>query len=67
MHLASPMSRGLFHRAIVLSGPIMTQLQHDNLNSVRAIAQKVNCPTGGPSEIVECLREVKIFYESGFL
>ncbi|GJQ73729.1 hypothetical protein Trydic_g14063 [Trypoxylus dichotomus] len=56
-HLASPMSRGLFHRAIAMSGSILGNLPiyTNQLNLAEKQAQLLNCPTSSPQEILLCL------------
>lgn len=61
----SPMSRGLFHRAISQSGNVMdvwAEPQRKGLAKMKAIriADKMNCPISGSTikEMVECLRNV---------
>jgi carboxylesterase type B len=56
-HLASPLSKGLFHRAIAMSGSITTALPLDSNN--KALGEKLGdllkCKTG---ELIECLEKV---------
>ncbi|CAG9809984.1 unnamed protein product [Chironomus riparius] len=64
-HMFSPMSRGLFHRAISQSGNVMdvwAEPHRQGLAKMKAIrlADKMNCPISGSTirEMVECLRNV---------
>lgn len=56
-HLISPMSRGLFHRVIALSGALAWQkdLQRDNLDAARKQAQLVNCTIESVDAMMACL------------
>ncbi|CAH0714108.1 unnamed protein product, partial [Brenthis ino] len=58
LHIISPMSKGLFHRAISMSGsPFKVTPPRDNLYhlAVRQ-AELLNCPTANSTVIVDCLR-----------
>lgn len=69
-HMISPMSSGLFHRAISnsggLSGPARTGVPRQQAFS---LAQRLNCPSQENSaDIIECLRYVSpedMIYASG--
>ncbi|GBP64399.1 Esterase FE4 [Eumeta japonica] len=58
LHMLSPMSRGLFHRVISMSGP--PTAQWDTPPHQRHLAEKqaqlVGCPTDSIDVIVNCLR-----------
>jgi acetylcholinesterase len=58
-HLISPMSRGLFHRVIALSGALAWQkdLQRDNLDAARKQAGLVNCTTESVAAMLACLHQ----------
>ena len=58
-HLISPMSRGLFHRLIALSGALAWQkdLQRDNLDAARKQAQLVNCTIENDAAMLACLHQ----------
>ena len=60
LHLLSPLSKGLFHRAIAMSGvgysPFATELQSDAVHHSEVIAARVGCPTGVKADMVTCLR-----------
>ncbi|XP_051159978.1 juvenile hormone esterase-like [Leptopilina boulardi] len=74
MHLVSPMSRGLFHRAIAMSGSVTGQRLLGTNQKDMAIKQAkyFNCSTNSVDEIVDCLQTIPaqdiansmhIFYE----
>lgn len=56
--MASPMARGLFHRAIGMSGTITSQrnLTNDLMHTVGILASRLGCENERPDEIVKCLR-----------
>ncbi|KAH8249604.1 hypothetical protein KR032_010791 [Drosophila birchii] len=56
LHLASPLSAGLFHRAILMSGSATNHYAIDNLFWTRKLARELGCPMYNPSDLVECLR-----------
>lgn len=60
MHLVSPMSRGLFHRAIVMSGAVTYQKLLGTNQKDMAIkqAKHFNCSTDSVEEIVDCLQTI---------
>lgn len=68
LHMISPMSKGLFHRGIAMSGAGTSQipLKTDQLDLAKKQAVLVNCATSNTQEMVKCLREVNsvflIFY-----
>ncbi|KAK5641621.1 hypothetical protein RI129_010168 [Pyrocoelia pectoralis] len=58
LHLVSPMSRGLFHKAVMMSGSIMGNypvLSHQ-FDLAQKQARFVNCPDRNSEEIIECLK-----------
>lgn len=57
-HVISGMSRGLFHRAIAMSGSItyQTGLDADNAQETKELGQKLNCPQG---DLFSCLQKVE--------
>jgi acetylcholinesterase len=56
-HMASPMSKGLFHRAIAMSGSITVATSLGNNNSDRGerLEKLMKCPSG---KLFECLSKV---------
>ncbi|GAB0094319.1 Carboxylic ester hydrolase [Sergentomyia squamirostris] len=58
LHMVSPMSQGLFHRAIVMSAAATSHVQHPphQLDLAEKQARLFNCSTVSPRKIVECLR-----------
>ncbi|XP_069355814.1 uncharacterized protein [Maniola hyperantus] len=77
LHMISPMSKGLFHRGISMSGsPVYKGPTPDNLYhlAVRQ-AEILNCPTNNSKVIIDCLKtkpwrdigsSLPGFYEFGF-
>ncbi|XP_051168376.1 esterase FE4-like [Leptopilina boulardi] len=59
LHLVSPMSRGLFHRAIAMSGSAVFQKPFPKHQKNLAIkqAQFVNCPTDTVRNMLNCLNK----------
>ncbi|XP_072375762.1 venom carboxylesterase-6-like [Diabrotica undecimpunctata] len=62
-HMISPLSRGLFTKAILQSGTTLcpwtfSENQETEKNS-RKLAKALNCPTDSSQEMVECLRKVE--------
>lgn len=65
-HVLSPMSRGLFQRAIAMSGvanaPDLTETVHESMAKGDAVAAIVGCRSGNktiashPDEVIGCLR-----------
>jgi para-nitrobenzyl esterase len=59
-HLASPLSSGLFQKAIIESGaPDYITLDVAEATGL-TLAQKVGCTTGTPQQIAACLRQVPV-------
>ncbi|GBP06296.1 Venom carboxylesterase-6 [Eumeta japonica] len=59
LHMVSPMSADLFHRAIMMGGSPTAQdsLPTNQLDLARRLADSVNCPTDKAENIVDCLKE----------
>lgn len=59
-HMVSPMSSGLFHRVIALSGSITYQmkLESDYRSLAEKLAGKMNCTTINIDAMVDCLQTV---------
>ncbi|KAF5277163.1 hypothetical protein FQR65_LT03869 [Abscondita terminalis] len=57
-HLISPMSRGLFHRAIAMSDTIFAQwpFEHHQFHVMQKQAQLVGCPNDTSENIMNCLK-----------
>ncbi|XP_047539204.1 esterase E4-like [Vanessa atalanta] len=77
LHMISPMSKGLFHRGISMSGsPINIKPTPDNMYSLAVKqAELLNCPTTDSKAIIDCLKtkswrdlgnSLLGFYEFGF-
>ncbi|XP_063700565.1 juvenile hormone esterase-like [Culicoides brevitarsis] len=58
LHLVSPMSRGLFHRAIVMSGAVTSPRPSHQLELAKRQAKLVNCPESPLEAMMTCLRVV---------
>ncbi|XP_052744658.1 carboxylic ester hydrolase-like [Bicyclus anynana] len=58
LHMISPMSKGLFHRGISMSGsPLYPSPSPDNLyNLAEKQARVLNCPSDNSKVIVDCLK-----------
>lgn len=59
LHLVSTLSKGLFHKAIAMSGSATSHFDIDNLYWTRKLAKEIDCPQYNEIDMVECLREVK--------
>lgn len=62
VHLASPMSADLFHRAIVMSGSTTAQwdMPHDTLELAQRQARILGCPDNSPEAIVSCMKNISM-------
>lgn len=60
LHMVSPMSKGLFHRAIVMSGAGTAQYEvpNDQLEVTKRQARLVGCPDDNVELIMQCLKLV---------
>uniref|UniRef100_A0A336LPT8 Carboxylic ester hydrolase n=1 Tax=Culicoides sonorensis TaxID=179676 RepID=A0A336LPT8_CULSO len=60
LHLVSPMSRGLFHRAIIMSGSsiLPKKTQSDQIELAKRQARVVNCPETPLNAMMACLQVV---------
>jgi carboxylesterase type B len=60
LHLVSPMSRGLFHKAIFGSGSTLGQwsLPTNQLQLAQKQARLVGCPDVSPTVMLQCLRSI---------
>ncbi|XP_017120624.1 liver carboxylesterase isoform X2 [Drosophila elegans] len=56
LHLASSLSAGLFHRAILMSGSATNHFHIDNLFWTRKLARELGCPMYDATDVVQCLR-----------
>ncbi|KXJ73122.1 hypothetical protein RP20_CCG016470 [Aedes albopictus] len=59
LHMVSPMSKGLFHRVIVMSASGVSQVQipTDQIHLAQKQATLLNCTTADIAEMIKCLRE----------
>lgn len=60
LHMVSPMSRGLFHRVIAMSGSAISQyeLPNDQLEVTKRQARLLGCPDETVELIIQCLKSV---------
>ena len=58
LHMVSPMSKNLFHRAIVMSGSLLTAEPYptEQTRLARKQATLLNCPTNDTGAMLTCLR-----------
>lgn len=63
VHMASPMSAGLFHRAIIMSGSTTHQwrVQSDQLDLADRIGTLYDCGHNSTGKLVDCLREMHVW------
>lgn len=61
-HMLSPMSRGLFHGAIVMSASALNNwtITRDPLSLAKEIADSLNCPTDNSQIMIDCIRKVPV-------
>ncbi|XP_050306615.1 venom carboxylesterase-6 [Anthonomus grandis grandis] len=61
-HMLSPMSKGLFHKGIALSGTALTSWalapEGEGISQAKKLAESFSCPTDCTEELVECLRKI---------
>lgn len=56
LHMVSPMSKGLFHRAIMMSGSTLIEpFPTDQLHLAKKQAELLNCPTDTTGAMLVCL------------
>lgn len=58
LHMVSPMSKGLFHRVIAMSGSGVNPepLPHHQKHLAKKQAQILNCPSDNVEEMIRCMR-----------
>lgn len=61
LHMVSPMSKGLFHRAIVMSGSSIAQweIPTNQLGLVKKQARLLNCQDNNIQDMIKCLKKVQ--------
>lgn len=53
----NPAAKGLFHKAMLLSGTSLTStLQYNALGRAKALGQYLECPTETSKQLIECLK-----------
>ncbi|XP_055920832.1 juvenile hormone esterase-like [Eupeodes corollae] len=59
LHLVSPMTKGLFHRAIAMSGSAVSYWNYpfELLDSAKKLANSLKCPTNVLESMMKCLKE----------
>lgn len=69
LHLVSPMSQGLFRRAIVMIGSAAAQweIPSDQLDLAKKQARLLNCSDGSIKSIMNCLKNVSFHHSLKFL
>ncbi|XP_055902947.1 esterase E4-like [Eupeodes corollae] len=58
LHMASPLSQGLFHRAVAMSGSATSEHLIDNLYWAQKLAHQTSCPRFNAVDMLECLRKL---------
>nr|XP_023027102.1 esterase FE4-like [Leptinotarsa decemlineata] len=59
LHMVSPMSRGLFHKAVAMSGsPLMMPIPDNMLDLAKKQARLLNCPDDTIPNMITCLKNV---------
>jgi len=60
LHLISPGSAGLFHRAIIQSGPctFMTRTAEASYQAGMRVVEEAGCTNSNPEEEMECMRDL---------
>lgn len=66
LHMVSPMSKNLFHKAIIMSGAITGQwsLPEEQLELAKRQAGLFNCQDGNLEEMMECLKAVSVYFKN---
>ncbi|KAJ8923071.1 hypothetical protein NQ315_001623 [Exocentrus adspersus] len=66
LHMVSPMSQDLFHKAVAMSGSPLGNwpIPHNQLDVAKKQARIVGCPDDSPGNIIKCLK-TKPFNELG--
>lgn len=61
-HMISPLSKGLFHRVIAMSGSIASArpLLSEYFDLAKKLGEKLGCATEVVADLVKCLKEVFI-------
>ncbi|XP_031625316.1 esterase E4 [Contarinia nasturtii] len=62
LHMVSPMSKGLFHKAVVMSGAFTGQwdIPTNQLTLVKKQARLLNCPDHSTINMLKCLKQKNI-------
>lgn len=56
LHLVSPLTKGLFHRAILISGAYTNHFYINSLPWTKKVASELACPLYNPKDTINCLR-----------
>ncbi|XP_060522228.1 esterase E4-like [Cylas formicarius] len=58
LHMVSPMSAGLFHKAVAMSGSPTSQwtIPHEQLELAKKQARLVGCGDATPADVIKCLK-----------
>ncbi|XP_017776429.1 PREDICTED: esterase E4-like [Nicrophorus vespilloides] len=59
LHLVSPLSKGLYHKAIIASGSAYGNIPilNNQLNLVKKVAKKLSCAVENNADMMKCLKE----------
>lgn len=60
LHLVSPMSKGLFHRAILMSGSSMSHQKSVTRENSKRILELTQCDNNNVTLAIECLRKLPV-------
>lgn len=58
LHMTSPLSQGLFHRAIAMSGSMTNHHFINNVGWTRKLAEFTSCPMYNPRDLIDCLQNL---------
>ncbi|XP_065165660.1 esterase E4-like [Atheta coriaria] len=58
LHLVSPLSKGLFNKAIIMSGSAFgnVPISNNNLDVIQKLAKHLSCPIDSTANLIKCLR-----------
>ncbi|XP_055851924.1 esterase FE4-like [Episyrphus balteatus] len=58
LHMASPLSKGLFHKAIAMSGAATSDIVEDSVKWTHKLAHETSCPVFNSEDVLGCLRKL---------